>query len=117
MVCGGANNQLATPGVADLLAERDVLYCPDYCANAGGVIQVADELQGFVFERARQRTEKIFDTMLRVLREAADAGRDAGRGRRPDGRAPDGRGGLADPDPALRIPADPPSPGDAEGAW
>ena len=74
VVCGGANNQLATPEVADLLAERDILYCPDFCANAGGVIQVADELRGFVFERARERTEKIFDTMLRVLREAAEQG-------------------------------------------
>ncbi len=70
VVCGGANNQLATPDVAAQLAARDVLYCPDYCVNAGGVIQVADELHGFSFERARRRTEKIFDTTLTVLRDA-----------------------------------------------
>jgi valine dehydrogenase (NAD+) len=70
LVCGGANNQLAAPDVADLLAGRDVLYCPDYCVNAGGVIQVADELHGFSFERARARTERIFDTTLAVLRAA-----------------------------------------------
>ncbi len=74
VVCGGANNQLATPEVADLLAGRDVLYCPDYCVNAGGVIQVADELHGFSFERARARTEGIFDTTLAVLRTARAEG-------------------------------------------
>ena len=71
VVCGGANNQLATPEVAGLLAAREVLYCPDYCVNAGGVIQVADELHGFSFERARARTERIHDTTLAVLRTAA----------------------------------------------
>jgi valine dehydrogenase (NAD+) len=74
LVCGGANNQLATPQVAALLAARGVLYCPDYCVNAGGVIQVADELHGFSFERARARTERIFDTTLGVLRTARSEG-------------------------------------------
>jgi leucine dehydrogenase len=40
VVCGAANNQLATPGVADSLHARDILYAPDYVANAGGVIEV-----------------------------------------------------------------------------
>lgn len=70
VICGGANNQLDTPEVADLLAERDVLYCPDFCVNAGGVIQVADEIHGFSFDRARQRTERIFTTTLEVLQQA-----------------------------------------------
>ena len=74
VVCGGANNQLATPEVAAMLAARDVLYCPDFCVNAGGVIQVADELHGFSFERARARTLRIFDTTLAVLRDAAASG-------------------------------------------
>jgi valine dehydrogenase (NAD+) len=74
IVCGGANNQLATPQVADLLAERGVLYCPDFCVNAGGVIQVADELHGFSFERARAKTLGIFDTTLAVLLEAGETG-------------------------------------------
>ncbi|HVN12706.1 MAG TPA: Glu/Leu/Phe/Val dehydrogenase dimerization domain-containing protein [Kineosporiaceae bacterium] len=74
VVCGGANNQLATPEVARLLQDRDILYCPDYCVNAGGVIQVADELHGFSFERAKARTERIFDTTLAVLRAAAAEG-------------------------------------------
>jgi valine dehydrogenase (NAD+) len=74
IVCGGANNQLAAPEVADQLADRGVLYCPDFCVNAGGVIQVADELRGFSFPRARAHTEKIFDTTLAVLREAGANG-------------------------------------------
>lgn len=74
VICGGANNQLATPQTGDVLAQRDVLYCPDYCVNSGGVIQVADELHGFSFERARARTEKIFETTLGVLNAARDQG-------------------------------------------
>jgi valine dehydrogenase (NAD+) len=74
LVCGGANNQLAHPGVETLLAERGILYAPDYCVNAGGVIQVADELQGFSFERARAKAAQIFPTTARVLATAADEG-------------------------------------------
>jgi valine dehydrogenase (NAD+) len=74
LICGGANNQLARPEVADLLAAREVLYCPDYCVNAGGVIQVADELHGFSFERAHARAERIYATTLRVLRTAQATG-------------------------------------------
>ena len=70
VICGGANNQLATPEAADVLAARDVLYCPDFCVNAGGVIQVADEVHGFSFERARERTAGIFDTTISVLEDA-----------------------------------------------
>lgn len=72
VVCGGANNQLAYPGVDGLLAERGVLYAPDYCVNAGGLIQVADELGGFSFERARARAAGIFETTRRVF-DAAEA--------------------------------------------
>jgi valine dehydrogenase (NAD+) len=70
LICGGANNQLADAGVAARLAERDVLYLPDFMVNAGGVIQVADERHGFDFQRARARTERIFQTTLDVLAEA-----------------------------------------------
>src|SRR5581483_4466166 len=62
IVCGAANNQLAHPGVEKDLADLGILYAPDYVVNSGGVIQVADEIHGFVFERARAKAEKIFDT-------------------------------------------------------
>ena len=55
MVCGAANNQLAHPGIEKDLADRGILYAPDYLVNAGGVIQVADEIDGFNFERAKSR--------------------------------------------------------------
>lgn len=67
VVCGAANNQLAHPGVEKDLADRAILYAPDYVVNAGGVIQVAEELHGFDFERARAKTAKIFDTTLELF--------------------------------------------------
>jgi len=72
VVAGAANNQLAHPGVEKLLMDRGILYAPDYCVNSGGVIQVADEIEGFNFERAKLRATKIYDTTKRIL-ELADA--------------------------------------------
>jgi valine dehydrogenase (NAD+) len=74
IVAGAANNQLAHPGVDKLLADRGILYAPDYVVNAGGVIQVADEIEGFNFERAKLRATKIFDTTKRLLELAAAEG-------------------------------------------
>ncbi len=71
VVCGAANNQLSAAGLAEALADRDVLYVPDYVANAGGLVQVADERHGFDFARARARAGAIFDTTLQVLSLAA----------------------------------------------
>jgi valine dehydrogenase (NAD+) len=67
IVCGAANNQLAHGGIEKALADRGILYAPDYCVNSGGLIQVADELEGFSFDRARQRAEKIYDTTKAVF--------------------------------------------------
>ena len=74
IVCGAANNQLAHPGIEKQLEERGILYAPDYCVNSGGLIQVADELEGFSFERAQQRATGIFDTTRRVFELAAGDG-------------------------------------------
>jgi len=72
VVAGAANNQLAHPGIEKLLAERGILYAPDYVVNAGGVIQVADEIEGFNFDRAKLRATRIFDTTRKIL-QLADA--------------------------------------------
>ncbi len=72
IICGAANNQLAHPGVEKELADRGILYTPDYVANAGGLIQVADEIHGFRFERAKAKAAEIFDTTLRIF-QTADA--------------------------------------------
>lgn len=69
-VCGAANNQLASPEVAHMLAERGILYAPDYLVNCGGVVQAAEEIPGFDMERARDRVAKVYDTTLRVLERA-----------------------------------------------
>jgi valine dehydrogenase (NAD+) len=71
IVCGGANNQLKHSDIEKLLVKHDILYAPDYVVNAGGVIQVADEVDGFSFERAKLRTEQIFHTTKRILEMAA----------------------------------------------
>ncbi|HET7325899.1 MAG TPA: Glu/Leu/Phe/Val dehydrogenase dimerization domain-containing protein [Nocardioidaceae bacterium] len=74
VICGAANNQLAHEGIGKSLDQRGILYAPDYCVNAGGLIQVADELEGFSFDRAKARAERIFDTTKRVLALAATEG-------------------------------------------
>ena len=74
IVCGGANNQLGTPEVAEQLRGRGILYAPDYLVNAGGVIQVEDERHGFSFPRAEAKAAGIFDTALRVFEAAAAEG-------------------------------------------
>jgi valine dehydrogenase (NAD+) len=77
VVCGGANNQLATEGrggTADRLLARGITYAPDFLVNAGGVIQVSDELRGFDFERAKKAASAIFEHTLDVLEAAAAAG-------------------------------------------
>ncbi|HET7477397.1 MAG TPA: Glu/Leu/Phe/Val dehydrogenase dimerization domain-containing protein [Dermatophilaceae bacterium] len=74
VVCGGANNQLADErlhgGTADRLKARGIVYAPDFLVNAGGVIQVSDELHGFDLDRATARTAGIFDTTAAVLARA-----------------------------------------------
>lgn len=74
VVAGGANNQLAHPGIDKALADRGILYVPDYLVNAGGVIQVADEIEGFNFDRAKLRATRIYDTTRRLLAEAEAEG-------------------------------------------
>ena len=74
IICGGANNQLAHPGIEKVLADRGIVYAPDYVVNSGGVIQVADEIGGFSFERAQARAAQIFDITKRILVIADDEG-------------------------------------------
>ncbi len=79
VVCGAANNQLEHPGVEKALADRGILYTPDYVANAGGLCQVADEALhvgkgGFRFDRAKAKAAQIYDTTLQVFRLAEAEG-------------------------------------------
>jgi leucine dehydrogenase len=69
VVCGSANNQLAEERHGDLLAERGILYAPDYIANAGGTILDTDRLLkgGFNRERAMRNVRRIGDRMREVI--------------------------------------------------
>jgi glutamate dehydrogenase/leucine dehydrogenase len=68
-LCGCANIQLATDADGDRLAAAGVLYAPDYVANAGGVINIADELgaDGYDRDRALRQVATIHDTLARVF--------------------------------------------------
>jgi leucine dehydrogenase len=74
-VAGAANNQLASLDVADLLREHGIVWAPDFVANAGGIINIAVELEpsGYDARRARARTQEIGDTLRRVFDDAESA--------------------------------------------
>lgn len=67
VIAGSANNQLAESRHGDLLHKMGILYAPDYVINAGGVINVADELYGYNRDRAMKRVEMIYDTITKIL--------------------------------------------------
>ncbi len=68
LIAGAANNQLKEERHGDMLVEKGILYAPDFVINAGGVINVADELNGgYIRERAMKKVETIYDNMLRVF--------------------------------------------------
>jgi leucine dehydrogenase len=70
IVCGGANNQLADDRHGQALAERNILYVPDYVANAGGLLSGASEWMGMGEEELRGRVEGIYDSCSRVFSRA-----------------------------------------------
>ncbi len=67
IVSGGANNQLAETRHADALREMGILYAPDFVANAGGLMNVFAELEGYSAERALERTTSVYDNMMKVF--------------------------------------------------
>jgi glutamate dehydrogenase/leucine dehydrogenase len=73
-VVGSANNQLATPEDGRRLAERGIVYAPDFVVNSGGVINIADELAGYEPPRAAARVRGIYDTVRTVLAASRDEG-------------------------------------------
>ena len=76
-ICGGANNQLTEPGLDQVLADRGILYAPDFLVNAGGVVAVGQEYADhgrYRDEAARVRAQAIGDTLRDVLQRAASSG-------------------------------------------
>jgi leucine dehydrogenase len=66
IVAGAANNQLAEARHAEDLRQRGIAYAPDYAINAGGLINVAQEVAGYDPDKARTRTLAIHDTILEI---------------------------------------------------
>lgn len=67
VVAGGANNMLAETRHGDALREVGILYAPDFVANAGGLMNVFAELEGYSVERALERTTSVYDNMMKVF--------------------------------------------------
>ncbi|MGY6517700.1 MAG: Glu/Leu/Phe/Val family dehydrogenase [Lysobacteraceae bacterium] len=71
IICGAANNQLATNEIGDELTKRGVLYAPDYAVNAGGLMNVSLEIDGYNRERAMRMMRQIYHNLGRIF-EIAD---------------------------------------------
>lgn len=77
VIAGGANNQLAEEADAQRLAERGIVYAPDFVINAGGVINVGAELdpEGYDEQRVLERVGRIEPTLHAIFVEATETGR------------------------------------------
>ncbi|MGI4880546.1 MAG: Glu/Leu/Phe/Val family dehydrogenase [Janthinobacterium lividum] len=72
LICGGANNQLATEADGQALDDREIIYAPDYVVNAGGIINVSAEYLGETSRQVGDRVGQIAGRLLDILRQAAD---------------------------------------------
>ena len=70
IVAGAANNQLAVPHNGEDLHARGILYAPDYAINAGGLVNVAQEVVGYDEAKARDKTLKIYDTLTEIFQRS-----------------------------------------------
>ncbi|MEE8587277.1 MAG: amino acid dehydrogenase, partial [Acidobacteriota bacterium] len=67
VIAGGANNVLYRPQHGDELVKRNILYAPDYVVNAGGLINVYQELNGYDEEKALRQADAIYDTLREIF--------------------------------------------------
>ncbi|MCD9027676.1 leucine dehydrogenase [Luteimonas sp. BDR2-5] len=67
IICGAANNQLATNAIGDEVEKRGLLYAPDYAVNAGGVMNVSLEIDGYNRERAMRMMRTIYHNLTRIF--------------------------------------------------
>jgi len=74
IVAGAANNQLGDESHDNMLAERDILYAPDYVINAGGLINVYSELADWSLERSKRKAGEIYHTLLQIFELAEEHG-------------------------------------------
>lgn len=72
IIAGAANNQLAKEEKhGKVLSDKGILYAPDFVINAGGLINVYSELEGYNRDRALSNAEKIYDTLLSIFKTAS----------------------------------------------
>ena len=68
IVAGAANNQLAEPRHGDILKEKGILYAPDYLINAGGLMNVSIEFEGWSDTKATRMVDTIYDTTMKIFK-------------------------------------------------
>lgn len=73
-IAGAANNQLDEERHGDELARREILYAPDYVINAGGLINVYGEIQGWGPDQSKRKAAEIYDTLLALFAIAEEEG-------------------------------------------
>ncbi len=75
-IAGPANNQLTEDAVSEQLAERGILWAPDFVVSAGGIVNIAVELApgGYDAATARRNTRQIGTTLAEVFDAAEAAG-------------------------------------------
>jgi leucine dehydrogenase len=78
-IAGAANNQLESPAIGVELNRRGIFYAPDYAINAGGLINVAQEVAGYDAEKARQKASNIYHTIHEIADRAKRTGRPPGQ--------------------------------------
>jgi len=74
IIAGAANNVLDDEDIhGNQLLDKGIMYAPDYVINAGGLINVAGELEGYNRERAHQKASRIYDTILDIINYSEDS--------------------------------------------
>lgn len=74
VICGAANNQLASDAIGEEVDKRGILYAPDYAVNAGGLMNVSLEIDGYNRERAMRMTRTIYYNLGKIFRIARAEG-------------------------------------------
>jgi glutamate dehydrogenase/leucine dehydrogenase len=74
VIAGSANNVLQHVTHGDALHERGILYAPDYCVNAGGLIFLEEEILAHNAERTKRRVEAVGNLIARVIERARQEG-------------------------------------------
>jgi len=70
IIAGSANNQLLEASHGEVLREKGILYAPDYVINAGGIIDIYHEREGYCPDRSKTHIERITETLAEIFERA-----------------------------------------------